>query len=95
MRTNSSKAELQAYLDRQKERFTGLYGGEIVRYAAPEECPKIKLGAYHPIPNLVEEEYQKYLKEVEEGTYAPDTNYQEKWVRPARQKNVRLDDFNF
>lgn len=73
---NQSKAAIQAMLDAEKERFIGLYGGEIVRHASPE-CPnKIKLGVFHKVPNLVEDEWQTYLRQVEEGTYQPDTHYQ-------------------
>lgn len=84
-----SKAELQEYLERQKERFFNVYGGEVVRHASPENPPQIQLGRHHAVPNLVEQGFQEYLEQLRQGTYRPDTNYQER--RPSKRA-VRLDD---
>lgn len=83
---SQSKAALQAMLDAEKARFQNIYGGEVVRYAAPEKPNKIQLGTSIPIHNLVEEEYQEYLRQVEAGEYKPDTDYQ---VRPGLQNAHR------
>lgn len=86
------KAELQAYLDKEKERFTGLYGGEVIRYASPENPNKIVTGVKRKIHNLKAENYQEFLTLVAEGRYAPDTNFQQ---RAPSRKEIRLDDCEF
>lgn len=80
-----NKQQLQEYLDKQKDRFINIYGGEIVRYASPSKPEPIKLGVFHPVPNLKKQEYEEWLASVEDGTYVPDTQYQER-PRPRPQR---------
>lgn len=88
---SQSKADLAASLEKAKERYLGIWGGEVTRYASPEEPPKIKTGVSRKIHNLKEECYRQFLRDVEEGKYHPDTNFQQ---RPPSRREVRLDDFD-
>lgn len=72
-----NKAELSAYLDQQKNRFVNVYGGEIVTHApkAPVDHQRKqfakKLETRKKPPHLLQEEWEKYLTEVQAGTYKP------------------------
>jgi hypothetical protein len=79
----NSKAALQAFLDKEKERFITVYGGEIVRHASPEQVDRVsaatggrrtkaKVGIAFPAllkGNNTEEQYMHFLEEVQTGTY--------------------------
>lgn len=60
-----TKDELRAELERQAERFTGLYGGEVTTYAAqpePERKPWRKRSTLHD--QAFAEELDKMEKEL-------------------------------
>lgn len=73
-----NKQELQAYLDQQKARFTDVYGGEIVLHApkAPVSYQRKqlakKLDSRKKPAHLAQEEWEKYLQAVADGTYTPE-----------------------
>lgn len=73
-----NKQELQAYLDAEKARFMNVYGGEVVLHApkAPVECQRKSfnrtLDNRKKPAHLVQEEWDKYLKAVADGTYRPE-----------------------
>lgn len=72
-----TKQELQAYLDAEKARFMNIYGGEIVLHApsAPIHCQRKsfarKLETRKKPVHLVQEEWERYLQAVQDGTYKP------------------------
>lgn len=72
-----NKQELASYLEHEKSRFLNLYGGEIVTHAAkaPVEHQRKQLAkkceTRKKPAHLKQEEWEKYLSEVEAGTYRP------------------------
>lgn len=72
------KDELAKLLAAKTEEFQ-TYGGEVVRYASPENPNKIKPSVPPLVPkrgeNQREDEWENYLKELYSGTYAPDTDF--------------------
>lgn len=85
------KDQLRDLLAKQTERFQTVYGGEIVRYAEKDPNPKRLLDKKPGIKpkNLKQLEWENYLQQVMNGTYQPDTHYQQ---RPASKKAIRLDE---
>lgn len=57
-----TKDELRAELERQKQRFEVVYGGEVVTYAAQPE-PDRK--PWRKRPNLLDEAFQEEVKKEE------------------------------
>lgn len=72
-----NKAELAAYLKRETERFTTVYGGEIVTHAAKapvddlRQSLKKRCETRKKPANLVEDEFNQYLTKLKDGTYRP------------------------
>lgn len=73
-----NKQELAEYLEREKTRFMSVYGGEVVVHApkAPvadqrKQLAK-KMTAVKKPAHLVQEEWEKYLSSVADGTYKPE-----------------------
>lgn len=80
------KDELAKLLAAKTEEFQA-YGGEVVRYASPENPGPIKLGAAPILPeNLRDAEWEKYLQELYSGSYAPDTDFR----KPEPKKKPKL-----
>lgn len=86
-----NKDQLRQMLEKQTHRFQDVYGGEVVKYAEKDPRPKRLLDqkSGKKPANLKQAEWDKYLAEVQAGTYKPETQYQ---IRPASKKNVRLED---
>lgn len=81
------KSNLAKLLKERTEEFL-TYGGEVVRYASPSNPAPIKLGApVVPTANLREEEWQKFITELESGTYVPERELQYKDPEPHRWVN--------
>lgn len=85
-----SKEALRAMLAHETERYEKIYGGEVTRYASPQNVKPMlnKKPGKKPV-NLKQEEWQKYLAEVQAGTYKPDTQFQ---TRAPSKKSVRLEE---
>lgn len=85
-----SKEALRAMLAHETVRYEQIYGGEVTRYASPENVKPIlnKKPGRKPA-NLKQEEWQKYLSEVQAGTYQPDTQFQ---TRAPIKKHIRLEE---
>lgn len=70
-----NKQQLREHLEQQAHRFTNIYGGEIHTYAESvdqakrlhKRCETRKKPAH-----LVQAEWEKYLTEVQAGTYKPE-----------------------
>ena len=78
-----NKADLRDLLTTATKQFEDA-GNEVVRYASLSSCDvreKIQLGVHHKVHNLKQEEWENYLKEVENGTYQADTFKQEPMSR--------------
>lgn len=84
-----SKEALRTMLAHETERYEQIYGGEVTRYASPENVKPIlnKKPGRKPA-NLKQEEWQKYLSEVQAGTYQPDTQFQ---TRAPSKKSIHLE----
>lgn len=73
-----TKAELAQYLKRETERFTTVYGGEIVTHApkAPvddlRQSLKKRCETRKKPANLVEEGFDQYMQKLKDGTYRPE-----------------------
>lgn len=61
------KATLSQHLERETQRYLQ-GGGEVIRYASPQNPTKIKLGAYRPIHNLKEEAWRAELDRLRQAT---------------------------
>lgn len=85
-----SKEALRAMLAHETERYEKIYGGEVTRYASPQNVKPIlnKKPGKKPV-NLRQEEWQKFLSEVQAGTYRPDTQFQ---TRVPSKKAIRLEE---
>ena len=85
-----SKEALRAMLAHETERYEKIYGGEVTRYASPQNVKPIlnKKPGKKPV-NLRQEEWQKFLSEVQAGTYRPDTQFQ---TRVQSKKAIRLEE---
>ncbi|WP_003293664.1 hypothetical protein [Stutzerimonas stutzeri] len=58
-----TKDELRAELERQAQRFTNIYGGEVTTYAAERE-PERK--PWRKKPSLVDQVFQQELQKLEQ-----------------------------
>lgn len=79
------KSDLTKLLKERTEEFL-TYGGEVVRYASPSNPTPIKTGSTPIIPtvNLRAEEWEKFISELESGTYVPERELQYKDPEPHR-----------
>lgn len=90
MSASMSKEALRAMLAHETERYEKIYGGEVTRYASPENVkPLLNQKPGKKPANLKQAEWEKYLAEVKAGTYKPDTDYQ---TRAPSKKSVRLEE---
>lgn len=70
-----NKQLLRDMLNQATEQYVAA-GNEIARHAGLSSCgieQKIKLGAFHKVPNLKQQEWETFLKEVESGEYQSDS----------------------
>jgi molecular chaperone DnaK (HSP70) len=75
LNSSITKQALRDLLSQQTEQFIS-QGREVARHAGRSSCgieQKIKSGAYHKIPNLKQQEWETFLKEVESGEYQSDS----------------------
>lgn len=82
-----NKQELAAMLEKEKNRFHNIYGGETVLYAEKDPHPKPMLNSFGGLrkpDNLRQAEWDKYLEEVKAGTYTPQQE-PEKQYKPVKK----------
>lgn len=72
-----NKQELREYLEQQQSRFMNIYGGEVVVHAPKAPVSHLrkqlakKCETRKKPPHLLQEEWEKYLAAVANGTYKP------------------------
>lgn len=82
-----SKDQIRAMLAEQVNQYVQ-QGGEIVRYASLSSMnipEKIKLTNERKIPNLKQQEWERYLESLQDGTYQADEFKQEP-LRHTRER---------
>lgn len=87
-----SKEALRAMLAHETERYEQIYGGEVTRYASPENVKPILNQKPGKKPtNLKQAEWEKYLAELEAGTYKP-VSQEDFQTRAPSKKQIRLEE---
>jgi hypothetical protein len=74
-----TKDELRAELERQAQRFTNVYGGEITTYAAERE-PERK--PWRKKPTVLDQVFQQELQKLEQEKHADCENAAAGQARP-------------
>lgn len=83
-----NKQELAAMLEKEKNRFHNIYGGETVLYAEKDPNPKPLINRFAGMrkpENVMQIEWDKFIAELEAGTYKPgDDPEKDLWWRERR-----------